>query len=170
MCCAIKEEGTPSMSHEFSRILVTGSLGQIGSELTCKLRELYGNDNVIATDIRDAQDSSFSGPFAQLDVADRAAVDALVSEYKVDAIVHLAAILSATGEKNPIRAWDVNMGGLINVLEVARLHELKQVMTPSSIAVFGPGTPMENTPTDTVLKPTTIYGVTKVAGERLADY
>ena len=157
---------------EIERILVTGSTGQIGSELTLELRRLYGNDNVVACGHSTAPQAELaeSGPFEWLDVTDRDAVGELCRKYDVDAIVNMAALLSAEGEENPQLAWNVNVNGLINCLETARELGLKQVMSPSSIAVFGPGISRDQTPQDTILRPTTMYGVTKVAGERLAEY
>ncbi|WP_053366699.1 L-threonine 3-dehydrogenase [Bacillus sp. FJAT-27245] len=153
------------------RILLTGALGQIGSELTMKLRDIYGNDNVIATDIRLNPDNeaATSGPFEILDVTDGKRMAEIAKQYNVDAIMHLAALLSATAEAKPLFAWNLNMGGLMNALETAR--ELNaQFFTPSSIGAFGPSTPKENTPQDTIMRPTTMYGVNKVAGELLSDY
>lgn len=154
------------------RILLTGSSGQIGSELVMALRNIYGGDNVIASDkCPNASDKiKQTGPFEQLDVLEKKAIEEIVDKYEVDAIIHLAAILSAVGEKNPMAAWNVNINGMLNVLEIAREKGLKRVLIPSSIAAFGPSTPMDNTPQDTILKPTTMYGITKVAGEFLADY
>ncbi|MDO9510127.1 MAG: NAD-dependent epimerase/dehydratase family protein [Bacteroidales bacterium] len=151
------------------KILVVGCAGQIGTELTLTLRKIYGADNVIASDIH-LPEKCGNGPSEILDVTDRARLETVVNRYGIDAIVNLAAILSATGEKNPMLAWNVNMNGLINVLECAREHKMKQVLTPSSIAAFGPGTPLNNTPQETVLHPSTMYGITKVAGELLGDY
>ncbi len=153
------------------KILVTGALGQIGSELVMNLREAYGNDNVIASDIstKGSQEAIESGPFEIIDVVDGKKIDEVVKKYNVDTVYHLAALLSATGEKNPSLAWNINMGGLFNVLEVARENNCA-VCTPSSIAAFGPSTPKDNTPQDTLMRPTTMYGVTKVAGELLCDY
>ncbi|MCM3567741.1 L-threonine 3-dehydrogenase [Neobacillus mesonae] len=152
------------------RILITGALGQIGSELTLKLRELYGADNVIATDIKkNDSETAFSGPFEILDVTDAKRMMEIAKKYQVDTIMHLAALLSATAEVKPVFAWNLNMGGLINALETAR--EVKaQFFTPSSIGAFGPSTPKDHTPQDTIMRPTTMYGVNKVAGELLADY
>ncbi len=155
-----------------NKILVIGSAGQIGSELTLCLRELYGGENVIAG-IRKTKPSEKlidSGPCEVVDALDLEGFISIVKRYKIDTIINMAAILSASGEKNPIRAWDVNINGLINVLEVAREFKMKQVMVPSSIAVFGPSTPADNTPQETILKPTTMYGITKVAAELLGDY
>ncbi|WP_026678871.1 L-threonine 3-dehydrogenase [Fictibacillus gelatini] len=152
------------------KIFVTGALGQIGSELVMKLRDIYGYDNVIASDIRKTDsDVVHSGPFEMVDVTDSKAIFDIAKKYEVDTIMHLAALLSATAEKKPLLAWNLNMGGLINALEVAR--ELKcQFFTPSSIGAFGPTTPKNNTPQDTIQRPTTMYGVNKVAGELLCDY
>jgi nucleoside-diphosphate-sugar epimerase len=159
------------MAKETKRVLMTGAAGQIGSELAEALRKKFGRDNVLVTDVvRPPAALAEAGPFELLNVTDRTALDALVAKFNADTVYHLAALLSATGEKNPQKAWDVNMGGLRNVLEAARARGLHRIFTPSSIAVFGPTTPRERTPQDTVLAPTTIYGVTKVAGELLADY
>jgi nucleoside-diphosphate-sugar epimerase len=153
------------------KILITGCLGQIGSELTMRLREIYGVDNVIATDIRHVEGNPVveSGIFETLDVMNYESMLGLAKKYEVDTLIHLAALLSAVAEKKPKLAWDLNMGGLVNALEVARELNLK-FFTPSSIGSFGPGTPEENTPQDTLQRPTTMYGVTKVAGELLCDY
>lgn len=153
------------------KILVTGALGQIGSELTPKLRAVYGTDNVIATDIR--QEKKFwltqSGPHETLDVTNAQAMFDIAKKYQVDTFIHLAALLSATAEAKPLFAWNLNMGGLVNALEAAR--ELQcQFFTPSSIGVFGPSTPKDNTPQVTIQRPTTMYGVNKVSGELLCDY
>ncbi|MEI5908287.1 L-threonine 3-dehydrogenase [Bacillus spongiae] len=152
------------------KILVTGALGQIGTELVAKLRQGYGVDNVIATDIREIDhDVVKGGPFELLDVTDGANMHELASKYEVDTIIHLAALLSATAEEKPLLAWNLNMGGLVNALEVAR--ELNcQFFTPSSIGAFGPSTPKNATPQDTIQRPTTMYGVNKVSGELLCDY
>jgi nucleoside-diphosphate-sugar epimerase len=154
------------------KILVTGSVGQIGSELSLALRERYGADNVVATGrkTKPSKELEESGPFEFIDVAKRDTVEWACDKYDVNAIVHMAAILSAVGEQNPMRCWDVNMNGTLNVLEVAREREMAQVLVPSSIAAFGPETPRDNTPQETVLKPRTMYGVTKVAGELVCDY
>ncbi len=154
------------------KILVIGAAGQIGSELTLKLRDLYGGDNVIAG-IRKTKPSekiTGTGPCEVVNALDLEGFVAVVKKYKIDTIINMAAILSATGENKPMLAWDVNINGLINVLEVAREFKMKQVLVPSSIAVFGPTTPSDNTPQETILKPGTMYGVTKVAGELLGDY
>jgi nucleoside-diphosphate-sugar epimerase len=152
------------------KILVTGALGQIGSELVTKLRDIYGNENVIATDIRkNESEAATSGPFEILDVMDSQKMYDIAKKYEVDTIMHLAALLSATAEAKPLLAWNLNMGGLVNALEVAR--ELgTQFFTPSSIGAFGPSTPKDQTPQDTIQRPTTMYGVNKVSGELLCDY
>jgi nucleoside-diphosphate-sugar epimerase len=152
------------------KVLVTGALGQIGSELTLKMREIYGGDNIIATDIRRTEsDVVQSGPFETLDVTEEKAIFNIAKKYEVDTIIHLAALLSATAEKKPLLAWHLNMGGLVNALEAAR--ELNcQLFTPSSIGAFGPTTPKNLTPQDIIQRPTTMYGVNKVSGELLCDY
>lgn len=154
------------------KILVIGSAGQIGSELVIKLRDIYGNENIVATDKcpNSGMKLAECGIFEVLDIVDRKALEEICSKYKITHIINMAAILSAVGEKKPMLAWDVNMNGMLNVLEVARENNIEQVMVPSSIAVFGPGTPADNTPQKTILRPTTMYGVTKVAGELLGDY
>ncbi|MCG8452516.1 MAG: NAD-dependent epimerase/dehydratase family protein [Spirochaetales bacterium] len=153
------------------RILVTGSYGQIGTELTLQLRQIHGANNVIATDITPAPEAlEQTGPTRYLDVTDPRQVTALVVENKITTIYHLAAILSGNGELNPQQCWNVNMNGLYNILETARRWKVRQVITPSSIAAFGPDTPKEHTPIDTILRPTTMYGITKVAGELLNEY
>lgn len=149
------------------KIIVTGALGQIGSELVGKLRTIYGEDNVLATDIRKADGEA--GPFEILDVTDAQRMHDLAKDFGADTMIHMAALLSATAEKNPVFAWNLNMGGLMNALEVSRELNL-QFFTPSSIGAFGPSTPKDNTPQDTLQRPTTMYGVNKVAGELLCDY
>ncbi|MCM3706760.1 MULTISPECIES: L-threonine 3-dehydrogenase [Cytobacillus] len=152
------------------RIMITGALGQIGSELTLKLRETYGTDNVIATDIRkNDSEAANSGPFEMVDVTDAKSMMDTAKKYNVDTVIHMAALLSATAEANPVFAWNLNMGGLMNALETARECNA-QFFTPSSIGAFGPSTPKDNTPQDTIHRPTTMYGVNKVAGELLSDY
>ncbi|MGF7060018.1 L-threonine 3-dehydrogenase [Brassicibacter mesophilus] len=154
------------------KILVTGALGQIGSELTMFLRDKYGESNVIASSRSKKSGLEKvieSGPFEIVDVNNAQQIASAVKKHNVDTIIHLAAILSAVGEAKPTMAWEVNMGGLFNVLEVGR--ELNTaIFTPSSIAAFGPSSPKDNTPQDTLQRPTTMYGVTKVAGEILCDY
>ena len=152
------------------RILVTGAVGQVGAELVPALREVYGADRVLASDIKPpASDRLKDGPFQILDCTDAAALATVTRAHQPDAIYHLAALLSATAEKNPQQAYQINMGTLTNVLEVARETKCA-VFTPSSIAAFGPDTPSDPAPQDTIQRPTTMYGVTKVAGELLCDY
>ncbi len=152
------------------RILVTGAGGQIGSWLVPKLRELYGDTRVMATDVRHlGAEITEAGPFQLLDATDARAVGQAVMRHGADTVFHLAAILSAVGERDPRLAWHVNMSSLEAVLEVAR-EQRCAVFTPSSIGVFGPDTPKNPTPQDTVMRPATIYGITKVAGELLCDY
>jgi len=152
------------------RILVTGAGGQIGSWLVPKLRETYGEDNVLATDVRHlGAEMTEAGPFQVLDATDPRAVGQAVMRHDADVIYHLAAILSAVGERDPRLAWHVNMTSLEAVLEVAR-EQTCALFTPSSIGVFGPDTPKNPTPQDTIMRPATIYGITKVAGELLCDY
>ncbi|EOH1685638.1 L-threonine 3-dehydrogenase [Enterococcus hirae] len=151
------------------KVLVTGCLGQIGSELVLRLREDLGNENVVATDIRMPEKLEDGELFEILDVMDYEKMRALVEKYQVDTLIHLAALLSAVAEAKSKFAWDLNMVGLVNALEVAREFKLK-FFTPSSIGAFGPNTPKDETPQDTLQRPTTMYGVTKVAGELLCDY
>jgi len=157
---------------EIRNILVTGAAGQIGSELTIALRERYGADRVVASDIRDDVPSDLrnDGPFEVVDVTDPTSLEAAASTHAIDTIFHMAAILSATGEKNPQVCWHVNMQGTWNVLELGRKLGMTRIVIPSSIAVWGPGVPADRTPQETVLKPVTMYGVTKVSGELLGDY
>ncbi len=150
-------------------ILVTGALGQVGSELTPALRERYGPDRVIATDVREAEGDDVPRPFRILDCTDREAVRATVRELGVDTVYHLAAILSAKGEKDPRRTYRTNVQSVLNVLDAAR-DAGSSVFIPSSIAAFGASTPRDPTPQETLQRPSTMYGITKVAGELLADY
>jgi nucleoside-diphosphate-sugar epimerase len=155
-----------------TKILVTGALGQIGSELVPALRARYGADQVVASDIRMMSREELlrtDGPFDFLDCTNQRQVQDVVQRNQIGTIYHLVALLSAVGESRPQVAWDVNMGSLYRVLEVARINNCA-VFVPSSIGAFGPGTPQDQTPQDTIQRPTTIYGVTKVAGELLCDY
>ena len=154
------------------RILVIGAAGQIGSELVPALRKKYGNDNVIATGRKTPLPDAVkkSGPVIYLDALEKDLLSKVLYEYEIDTIFHMASILSATGEKMPQVAWDINLNGLINVLEVSMRYNVDRIIWPSSIAAFGPTTPRENTPNITILQPTTMYGITKVAGELLAEY
>lgn len=151
------------------RILIIGAGGQLGSELTEGLQTKWGTENVFATDIRDISDI-ISGNTFILDALDREAITKAVEEHQITQIYHLAAVLSAVGEKNPHFAWKLNMDSLFNVLEIARSHKLNRVYWPSSIAVFGPNTPKENVPQHTVCDPTTVYGISKQAGEQWCAY
>jgi nucleoside-diphosphate-sugar epimerase len=154
------------------KILVTGALGQIGSELVPILRDRYGADQVIASDVRmPPRDMPVGteGPFEFVDCTNLRHIQEVVTRHRIDTIYHLAALLSAVAEQKPQVAWDINMGGLYRVLEVARQNRCA-VFVPSSIGAFGPSTPKEHTPQDAVQRPTTMYGVTKVAGELLCDY
>jgi len=157
---------------EMKRIMVTGSVGQIGSELTLALRKRYGSDNVVALGRKTAPSEELknSGPFEYCDVTEQEKLEGLVKEYEIDTVYHMAAILSATGEANPGLAWWVNMEGTKNVLDLGVKYGMARLVMPSSIAAFGPSTPQHNTPQETILKPRTMYGVTKVAGELLCDY
>ena len=154
------------------KILVTGALGQIGSELVPTLREMFGNENVIATDYKKEPSEEFrnAGSFEKADVRNKEELKALIEKYEINTIYHLAGVLSAVGEKNPDTAWDINITGLKNILELSVQYKIHKLFWPSSIAVFGPTTPLENTPQKTILEPTTMYGVTKVAGELLCQY
>ena len=155
-----------------SKILITGALGQIGSELTERLRKDYGADNVIASNrrVKEGHEELIeNGPFEIVDIINVKQLAEVVEKHKVTQIINLAAIISAVGENDPQACWDINMNGLYNVLEIAREKNIA-VYTPSSIAAFGPSTPKDNTPQDTIQRPTTMYGVTKVAGELLCDY
>ncbi len=153
-------------------ILVTGSTGQIGSELVLELSSKYGRDNVVAAGHARTPDQRLasSAVYKSLDITDKSSLSKLVEKYDIDTVYHLAAILSATGEKDPSLAWHVNADGLYNILAVAREHGIIRIFWPSSIAVFGPNAPRVNTPQEAPLNPSTMYGVTKVAGELLCNY
>jgi nucleoside-diphosphate-sugar epimerase len=152
------------------KILVIGAGGQLGSELTQGLWNLYGKENVIATDIKDPQGILSQGNFEILDVLKQKNLFDFIQKNNITQVYHLAAVLSATGEKNPKFAWHLNMDGLIHVLDAAVEYNLDRVYWPSSIAVFGPTTPKAKTPQDTTMDPTTIYGISKLAGERWCDW
>jgi len=155
-----------------TKILVTGALGQIGTELVPFLREKYGTNKVIASArrIKDGSENIVeTGPFELLDITDRDSIAAVIKGHRVNSIYHLASLLSATGEDNPQSLWEVNMNGLINILEAARAYNCS-IFFPSSIAVFGPDSPKDKTPQDTVTRPTSIYGISKISGELLCDY
>ncbi|MDG1037479.1 MAG: NAD-dependent epimerase/dehydratase family protein [Polaribacter sp.] len=152
-------------------ILVLGASGQIGIELTQELRILYGNKNVIASDIRKGdQKMMASGPFEIIDATDKETILAIIKKYNVTQVYLLAAMLSATAEQHPQKAWDLNITSLLNVLDLAKDKYIKQIYWPSSIAVFGPKTPKENTPQNTIMQPSTVYGISKVAGEFWCNY
>lgn len=152
--------------------MVIGAAGQIGSELVMELRRIYGNDHVFATDIKQPPaDILEAGPFQLLDVMDSKMLIHFVIRNKISQIYHLAAVLSGNAEKLPLQAWNINMESLMNVLELAKMFdEVKRIFWPSSIAVFGPTTPKLNTPQMTVMEPTTVYGISKLAGERWCEY
>ncbi|KJS05364.1 MAG: NAD-dependent epimerase [Flavobacteriales bacterium BRH_c54] len=150
-------------------ILVIGSSGQIGTELVEELRKMYGNDNVVASDIKTPQQEQ-SGPFEIVDILNKEQLLSIVKKYQVTQVYLLAALLSATAEKNPEFGWQLNMESLFNVLNLAKEGIIKKVYWPSSIAVFGPTTPRVNTPQLTIMEPTTVYGISKQAGERWCEY
>lgn len=153
-----------------SRVLVIGAAGQLGSELTLALREIHGKSNVIASDLREPGGELCDGPCVTLNALDKEGLYAVAEEYKIDQVYHLAAILSAKGEDDPQFAWKLNMDSLLNVLELAKDKKLKKIYWPSSIAVFGPSTPTEMTPQNTIMDPNTVYGISKLAGERWCEY
>lgn len=152
-------------------ILILGACGQIGSELTQKLRSIYGNNNVIASDIHDAEkELKESGPFEIMDATDKEAVFKTIKKYNVTDVYLMAAMLSATAEKYPQKAWQLNMNSLLNILDLAKEKHINKVYWPSSIAAFGPTSPKVNTPQLTVMEPTSVYGISKVAGEHWCNY
>ena len=152
-------------------ILILGACGQIGTELTFELRKKYGADTVIASDIREGNESLMeSGPFELLDATNYEAIEDVVMHYEIDEVYLMAAMLSATAEKFPNRAWNLNMNSLFNVLDLAKEHKISKIFWPSSIAVFGPNTPRTNTPQHTIMEPSTVYGISKQSGERWCEY
>lgn len=151
-------------------ILILGACGQIGNELTEKLRAIYGSNNVIASDIRDCSSQMKSGPFEIIDATDKETILKIVNKYKVTQVYLLAAMLSATAEKFPQKAWDLNMNSLLSVLDLAKEKHINQVYWPSSIAAFGPTSPKINTPQSTVMEPSTVYGISKRTGEFWCEY
>ena len=152
-------------------ILIIGACGQIGTELTLTLRERYGNDRVIASDIREGNDNLMnSGPFEILDATNYDALEEVVAYHDITEVYLMAAMLSATAEKFPMRAWNLNMNSLFNVLNLAKEKKINKVFWPSSIAVFGPNTPKEDTPQHTIMEPSTVYGISKQSGERWCEY
>ncbi len=154
-----------------TKILIIGACGQIGTELTIKLRSIYGNDNVIASDIRKLNnDIVNNGIFEVINALDYNQIEHLIEQYQITDVYLMAALLSATAEKNPAFAWDLNMNSLFHVLNLAKAKKIKKIFWPSSIAVFGPTTPRENTPQYTIMEPTTVYGISKQTGERWCEY
>lgn len=154
-----------------TKILIIGACGQIGTELTQKLRSIYGNDNVIASDIRKLNnDIVNNGIFEVVNALDYNQIEHLIEQYQITDVYLMAALLSATAEKNPAFAWDLNMNSLFHVLNLAKAGKIKKIFWPSSIAVFGPTTPRENTPQYTIMEPTTVYGISKQTGERWCEY
>lgn len=152
-------------------ILILGACGQIGTELTLALREKYGNDSIVATDIRQPEHSELlKGPFEVVDAGSASALRTVCEKYNIHTVYHLVAMLSATGEKFPMKAWDLNMQSLLHTLELAKEGIIKKLFWPSSIAVFGPTTPKRNTPQQTIMEPSTVYGISKLAGERWCEY
>jgi nucleoside-diphosphate-sugar epimerase len=153
------------------RILIIGASGQIGNELTMYLRNMYSNQDVIASDLREASNQVMeSGPFEILDAMDARAIEKIVTNYKITDVYLMAAMLSATAEKYPIKGWDLNMSSLFNVLKLAKDKKIEKVFWPSSIAVFGSTTPKTNTPQHTIMEPETVYGISKQTGERWCEY
>lgn len=154
-----------------TKILIIGACGQIGTELTAKLRAVYGNDNVIASDIRKLNnDIVNNGIFEVVNALDYNQIEHLIEQYQITDVYLMAALLSATAEKNPAFAWDLNMNSLFHVLNLAKAKKIKKIFWPSSIAVFGPTTPRHNTPQYTIMEPTTVYGISKQTGERWCEY
>jgi nucleoside-diphosphate-sugar epimerase len=152
-------------------ILILGSCGQVGTDLVEELRNIYGNDRVIASDIRKPEDAFWqNGPFELLDVLEKGRIAEIFARYKPTQVYHLAALLSATAEKNPKFGWELNMDGLFNIFDAALEYGVKRLFWPSSIAVFGPNTPRKHTPQYCVMDPNTVYGITKLAGERYCEY
>lgn len=153
------------------RILIIGACGQIGTELTTYLRSRYGSHKVIASDIREGSDELMEGgPFELLDATDYSAMEDIIASYEITDVYLMAAMLSATAEKFPMKAWNLNMNSLFNVLNIAKDGKIEKIFWPSSIAVFGPTTPKENTPQRTVMEPSTVYGISKQTGERWCEY
>lgn len=153
------------------KIVVIGACGQIGTELVIKLREMFGNESVIAADIKDeCPEALKNGPYEKMDILNKEKVRSFIIEQEITEVYLLAALLSATAEKNPMFAWQLNMEGLFTILDLGKEGYLKKIFWPSSIAVFGPTTPQENTPQLTVMEPTTVYGISKQAGERWCEY
>jgi len=153
------------------RILIIGACGQIGTELTLKLREINGENAVVASDIREGSEELMnSGPFEFINAMDYDSIFKIIEKYNISEVYLMAAMLSATGEKYPAKAWELNMTSLFNVLNLAKEGKIEKLFWPSSIAVFGPTTPKENTPQETIMEPSTVYGISKQAGERWCEY
>lgn len=153
------------------RILIIGACGQIGTELTLKLREIHGKDQVIASDIREgAEELMHSGPFEILNATDEPHIKEIIQKHEIREVYLMAAMLSATAEKAPMKAWDLNMDSLFHILNLAKEGKIDKIFWPSSIAVFGPTTPKDNTPQTTIMEPTTVYGISKQTGERWCEY
>lgn len=154
-----------------TKILVIGACGQIGTELTMRLRQIYGGNHVVASDIRDGNEEIMaSGPFETLDAMNKSQIEDICLHYEIDEVYLMAAMLSATGEKFPKKAWSLNMDSLMHVLDIAKEGKISKVFWPSSIAVFGPTTPRDQTPQHTIMEPTTVYGISKQTGERWCEY
>lgn len=154
-----------------TKILIIGACGQIGTELTQNLRKIYGTENVVASDVRKLNNSVVNdGIFEVVNALDYNQVQGLIEKYEITDVYLMAALLSATAEKNPAFAWDLNMNSLFHVLNLAKEGKIQKIFWPSSIAVFGPTTPKENTPQFTIMEPTTVYGISKQAGERWCEY
>ena len=154
-----------------TKILIIGACGQIGTELTHKLRSIYGNENVIASDIRKLNNDIVNeGVFEVVNALDYNQIEHLIEKHHITDVYLMAALLSATAEKNPAFAWDLNMNSLFHVLNLAKAGKIKKIFWPSSIAVFGPTTPRENTPQYTIMEPSTVYGISKQTGERWCEY
>lgn len=152
-------------------ILILGACGQIGTELTMALRAKHGSESVVASDIREGNDTLMeSGPFELLDATNYEAIEDVVMHYEIDEVYLMAAMLSATAEKFPMRAWNLNMSSLFNVLNLAKEGKISKIFWPSSIAVFGPNTPKEDTAQSTIMEPSTVYGISKQSGERWCEY
>ena len=156
---------------ESEKILILGAAGQIGSDLTAALRERYGNDAVVASDLHEGIPTALEGgPYVQLNAMDRQALEDVVQRFEITQVYHLVAMLSATAEQQPLKGWDLNMQTLFHCLEMAREGKIKRMFWPSSIAVFGPKSPQNQTPQHTILEPSTVYGISKVAGESWCEY
>ncbi|EAS20938.1 NAD-dependent epimerase/dehydratase family protein [Nonlabens mediterrranea] len=154
-----------------TKILIIGACGQIGTELTMRLREIYGNDNVVAGDIREGgKELMESGPFEIVDAMNRTSIEDICLHYEINEVYLMAAMLSATAEKYPKKAWNLNMDSLFHILNIAKEGKIDKIFWPSSIAVFGPTTPKENTPQQTIMEPSTVYGISKQTGERWCEY